>query len=82
VRNEVSSPLPGPRTRFGFAGNQRLTATRATGPGKWFADGEARSRVEWIVDFLPSELGATLDQLVDRGAATMKQTLDAPGRNG
>jgi hypothetical protein len=44
-----------------------------------FADGEARSRVEWIVDVLPSELGTILEQLMDRGAATMKQTLDAPG---
>jgi hypothetical protein len=55
-----------------------LGATHYNASVQVFADGEARSRVEWIVDVLPSELSATLDQLMDRGAATMKQTLDAP----
>jgi Polyketide cyclase / dehydrase and lipid transport len=55
-----------------------LGATHYNASVQVFADGEARSRVEWIVDVLPSEPSATLDQLMDRGAATMKQTLDAP----
>jgi carbon monoxide dehydrogenase subunit G len=59
-----------------------IGATHYNASVQVFADGEARSRVEWIVDFLPNELGATLDQIMDRGAATMKQTLDSLGADG
>ena len=38
-------------------------------------DGESRCRVEWIIDFLPHELGDVLGQLMDRAAESMRRTL-------
>ena len=41
-----------------------------------FADGEARSRVVWIADLLPSDLAGTIAGMIEQGMATMKQTLE------
>jgi carbon monoxide dehydrogenase subunit G len=57
-----------------------IGATHYNASVQVFPDGETRSRVEWIVDVLPSGIGSTLDGLMDRGAATMKQTLEAASR--
>lgn len=57
-----------------------LGATHYNASVQAFADGETRSRVEWIVDVLPNEIGPVLGQLMDRGAAAMKQTLDGGAR--
>jgi hypothetical protein len=54
-----------------------LGATHYNASLQVFADGDARCRIEWTIDVLPNALAGTLDQLMDRGAATMKQTLDA-----
>lgn len=44
-----------------------------------FSDGEDCSRLVWVVDFLPDALADNLDAVMDRGAQTMKQTLDGVG---
>lgn len=54
-----------------------IGATHYNASVQVFPDGETRSRVEWIVDILPSAIGSTVDGLMDRGAAAMKQTLEA-----
>jgi hypothetical protein len=42
------------------------------------ADGEARSRMIWIVDVLPNEIAAYIDGQMDQGIIAMQKTL---GRN-
>jgi hypothetical protein len=54
-----------------------LGATHYNASVQVFADGAERSKVVWIVDVLPNEVAATLDKVMDRGAATMKETLEA-----
>ncbi len=39
--------------------------------------GENQSRLVWITDLLPNEVAPVIRELVERGAATMKQTLEA-----
>jgi hypothetical protein len=38
-----------------------------------FADGEGRSRVVWIADVLPNEIGHYIDGQMDLGAAAMQK---------
>jgi hypothetical protein len=40
-----------------------------------FAEGEARSRLVWIVDFLPNELAPYMDAQMDQAALAMQKTL-------
>jgi hypothetical protein len=40
-----------------------------------FADGEARSRLSWTVDFLPNELKPYMDAQMDQAALAMQKTL-------
>jgi hypothetical protein len=40
-----------------------------------FADGEARSRLVWIVDFLPNEMAPYMDAQMDQAALAMRQAL-------
>lgn len=54
-----------------------LGATHYNASVQVFGVGEARSRGEWIIDFLPKELDTQLDQLMDTAVATMKRTHDA-----
>jgi len=42
-----------------------------------FAEGERRCRFVWITDVLPDEMAAPIEQLMKRGSAVMKATLDA-----
>jgi carbon monoxide dehydrogenase subunit G len=42
-----------------------------------FAEGEDCSRLVWITDLLPNEVAPAIQELVEQGAATMKQTLEA-----
>ncbi len=42
-----------------------------------FAAGENQSRLVWITDLLPNEVTLVIRELVERGAATMKHTLEA-----
>jgi carbon monoxide dehydrogenase subunit G len=39
-------------------------------------NGDAGSRIDWVVDVLPNELEAILSQVMDAGAAAMKATLE------
>ncbi len=41
-----------------------------------FADGEHKCRLVWLVDFLPDQIAGGLDAAMERGAQTMKQTLE------
>jgi hypothetical protein len=38
-----------------------------------FADGEGRSRMAWIADVLPNEIGPTIDGQMDLGALAMQK---------
>ncbi len=42
-----------------------------------FAEGLERSWLVWITDLLPNEVAATINELVEQGARTMKQALEA-----
>jgi activator of HSP90 ATPase len=42
-----------------------------------FDDGNGHSRVVWITDLLPNELGAVVGELVEHGAAAIKRTLES-----
>jgi hypothetical protein len=44
-----------------------------------FDEGHGRSRVVWITDLLPSELGALVGELVEHGAAAITRTLESDG---
>ena len=41
------------------------------------ANGESRSRVIWVADFLPDELADFVDGLMEQGSAAIKATLEA-----
>jgi polyketide cyclase/dehydrase/lipid transport protein len=40
-----------------------------------FAEGKARSRLVWIVDFLPNEIAPYIDAQMDQAALAMRQAL-------
>jgi hypothetical protein len=42
-----------------------------------FGDGAGRTRFVWIADFLPHELAPHIDELMERGIAVLKATLEA-----
>lgn len=42
-----------------------------------FAEEENQSRLVWITDLLPNEVTPIIRELVEKGTATMKQTLEA-----
>ncbi|GHO50935.1 SRPBCC family protein [Ktedonospora formicarum] len=42
-----------------------------------FAEEENQSRLVWITDLLPNEVTPVISELVEKGTATMKQTLEA-----
>jgi hypothetical protein len=42
-----------------------------------FADGAARSRVVWTIDFLPNELAPAIGGMMDQATGIMKKTLSA-----
>jgi hypothetical protein len=42
-----------------------------------FHDGAGRSRVVWIADLLPNDLGGLVAGMMDQGCAAMKRTLEA-----
>lgn len=44
------------------------------------AEGDDRTLFSWTADFLPDELAPTLDQVMERGIQTIKQTLEQAGR--
>lgn len=44
-----------------------------------FADAGGFSRVVWIADLLPDELGGVVAGMIEDGMRAMKRTLDSPG---
>ena len=53
-----------------------MGATHYNASVQVFSDREDSSRLVWVVDFLADALADNLDAVMDRGAQTMKQTLD------
>jgi carbon monoxide dehydrogenase subunit G len=53
-----------------------LGSTHHNSSAQVFADGEHRSRFVWITDVLPDDVGDAVGQLMDRGIAVIKATLD------
>jgi hypothetical protein len=53
-----------------------MGATHYNASVQVLSDGEDSSRLVWVVDFLPDALADNLDAVMDRGAQTMKQTLE------
>jgi len=54
-----------------------LGATHHNSSAQIFAAGEHGSRFVWITDVLPHPLGASVGELMDRGIAVIKQTLES-----
>jgi hypothetical protein len=45
------------------------------------AEGERRSRLVWITDFLPNEITGTVGALIDQGAKIIKRALEKGSRD-
>ena len=45
-----------------------------------FSDGGVSTRFVWTADFLPHEAAEIFDQMMERGTAVLKQTLEAAAR--
>jgi hypothetical protein len=56
-----------------------MGATHYNASVQVFPEEDGSSRLVWVVDFLPDELAGNLDAVMDRGAQTMKQTLEDVG---
>ena len=41
-----------------------------------FPDGADKCRVVWIADLLPNEVAGTVDEMIQHGLSTMKETLE------
>ena len=41
-----------------------------------FSDGQDKCRVVWIADLMPNEVVAAIDEMIQQGLKTMKQTLE------
>ena len=41
-----------------------------------FPEGHNKCRVVWIADFMPNEVAGTMDEMIQKGLNTMKQTLE------
>ena len=56
-----------------------LGATHHNSSAQIFDGGEHGSRFVWITDVLPDELAVSVGELMDRGIAVIKQTLESAG---
>jgi Polyketide cyclase / dehydrase and lipid transport len=45
-------------------------------------DGNGGTRFVWVADFLPHEAAETFEQMMERGAAVLKETMEAAVRSG
>ena len=72
VRERIIS-IDASRRRIAYSVTE-WRATHHNASFQVFAEGRG-SRVEWIADFLPNELGELLDQLMEQGTLAMKKTL-------
>ena len=67
---------------------RRLAFTAVDGPTKHhnasfqvFDHGQGESRLVWITDVLPNEMGDSVRALVDHGAVLLKATLERPAQS-
>ena len=42
-----------------------------------FSAGQAKCRVVWIADLMPDEVAEAIEQMIQQGLTTMKQTLES-----
>jgi uncharacterized protein YndB with AHSA1/START domain len=54
--------------------------THHNGAAQVFADGDGRTRFVWTADLLPSELAEPTAQMMDRGMAVIKETMEQRAR--
>src|SRR2546430_1040747 len=64
----------GRRLAWAVVGSPRLTHHNAS--MQVFDDGDRRSRVVWIADLLPNEIGGTIAAMIEEGLGAMKKTLE------
>jgi len=62
------------RLAWAVVGSPRLTHHNAS--LQVFDDGDRGSRVVWIADLLPNEIGGTIAAMMDEGLGAMKKTLE------
>jgi len=62
------------RLAWAVVGSPRLTHHNAS--MQVFDDGDRGSRVVWIADLLPNEIGGTIAAMIEEGLGTMKKTLE------
>jgi len=62
------------RLAWAVVGSPRLTHHNAS--MQVFDDGDRDSRVVWIADLLPDEIGGTIAAMIEEGLGTMKKTLE------
>ena len=75
VAKELIIDVSDPERRVAWSSvGGRMTHHNAS--AQVFADGSRNSRVVWIADLLPHELGPTIAGMIDQGLAAMKQTLE------
>jgi carbon monoxide dehydrogenase subunit G len=62
------------RLAWAVVGSPRLTHHNAS--MQVFDDGDRGSRVVWIADLLPNEIGGTITAMIEEGLGAMKKTLE------
>jgi len=62
------------RLAWAVVGSPRLTHHNAS--MQIFDDGDRGSRVVWIADLLPNEIGGTIAAMIEEGLGAMKKTLE------
>jgi carbon monoxide dehydrogenase subunit G len=62
------------RLAWAVVGSPRLTHHNAS--MQVFDDGDRGSRVVWIADLLPNEIGGTIAAMIEEGLGAMKKTLE------
>jgi len=62
------------RLAWAVVGSPRLTHHNAS--MQVFDDGDRDSRVVWIADLLPDEIGGTIAAMIEEGLGAMKKTLE------
>ena len=77
VVRELIVDLDDQARRFVYAVVSGGRTTHHNASWQVFAERDHHSRLVWITDFLPKEVAPVIHELVERGAATMKQTLEA-----
>lgn len=56
----------------------RLPFTHHNASAQVFAEGPGRTRFVWIADVMPHDLAGLVEELMEKGAAAIRTTLEAP----